>query len=134
MATRTRALARVPYRISTPRPIVIRAAAPAPAKRRHRGRARTGGGDRGLLSKSRVGILTGAAIVGFLQRQKLPLPELPILGQTGTIGIAAYLLSDGGKNKLLDEVATAALAIAAYQLGSTGSVVGEDVAGYVAGV
>ena len=88
------------------------------------------GSGRGLFEGKRMGIMMGGFAVGMIQKSGVAIPELPFLGQAGTIGVAAYFLSGGGRNKLADEVATAALAIAAYELGSTGKIVGGD---YVAG-
>jgi hypothetical protein len=113
----------------TPRPIVIRT--PAPVVKHHKkGRKHHGGGGSlglgGLMSKQRIGIVTGAFVVGLLEKQGLmqQLPALPFIGRTGTIGVGAYILSNGGRNRLADDVCTAALVIAAHELGSTGSVVG----------
>jgi hypothetical protein len=111
------------YRRS-PKPVVIRTTKLVKPKRRHHSSG--GGFGRGLMDKKRLGIVIGGAAVGFLQKQNMKLPELPILGQAGTIGLAAYFLSNNGKNKLADEICTAALTIAAYEYGSTGKVVGED--------
>jgi hypothetical protein len=133
MAKHSRALRIV--RHSSIRPIVIRAPTPMKKFKKHHHRR---GGSRGLMSKERMAVVVGGLAVGFMQKQKLPLPTLPMLGEAGTIGLAAYLLSDGGKHKLADEICTAALTVAAYEFGSTGTVVGQeapgfDGVGYVAG-
>jgi hypothetical protein len=127
------------YRPSMPKPIVIRTTKIQKAKRHHR-RHHHGGsfGLGGLMSHQRLGIVAGALAFGFLEKQALfaSLPSLPMIGKSGTIGLAAYLLSNGGKNKLADDIATAAFVIAAHELGSTGTIVGEespDLSGYVAG-
>lgn len=124
----------VPFRMTPPRPIVVRSTKIVKAKVKHH--KKHGGASRGLTDKRRMGIVVGGLAVGFIQKQGIKLPELPLLGQAGTIGLAAYLVSDGGKNKLADEICTAALTIAAYELGSTGSIVGEDEGGggFVGGV
>lgn len=135
--TRSRSLAlyRAP-RVA--RPMVIRTTVIKKAKRHHH-RRHGGGGVRGLMSKERMGIVAGAFVVGLLEKQGImaSLPKLPLIGTTGTIGVAAYLLSDGGKNRLADEVCTAALVLAAHSLSATGSIVGGDYGdgdvGYVAG-
>jgi hypothetical protein len=128
------------YRPSSPKPIVIRTTKVVKAKRHHRRHHGHGGGLGlgGLMSKQRMGIVAGALAFGFLEKQAMfqSLPSLPMIGKSGTIGLGAYLLSDGGKNKLADDICTAALVIAAHELGSTGSIVGgeEDPSiGYVAG-
>lgn len=127
-------------RYSTPKPIVIRTTKVVKAKKHHHRRGGGGGGLAlgNLMSKQRMGIVAGALAVGFLEKQGFMsnLPSLPFIGRTGTIGLGAYLLSNGGKNKLADEICTAALVIAAHELGSTGTIVGgQDAAdiGYVAG-
>jgi hypothetical protein len=118
------------------KPIVIRTVAPKPVKHHKRHSSHASGG---LMNKERMGIVLGGFAVGFLQKQGIKLPALPVLGEAGTIGLAAYFLSGGGKNKLASEICTAALAVAAYELGSTGAVVGQGdvdgnfVQGYVAG-
>lgn len=127
-----RALAR--HRV--PRPIVIRT--PAPVKHHKHGKRRGGGGVRGLMNKERMGIAVGAFIVGVLEKQGImnSLPALPVIGRTGTIALAAYMLSDNGRNRLASEVCSAALAVAAHELASTGAIVGgQDFSGvdYVAG-
>jgi hypothetical protein len=126
----------IPFRPAV-KPIVIRTTKVVKSKKRHHKAARHGG--RGLTDPKRMGIIVGGFAVGMIQKQGLPLPKLPFLGEAGTIGLAAYFLSDGGKNKLADEICTAALTIAAYELGSTGSIIGADepangFPGYVAGV
>jgi hypothetical protein len=111
----------------TPRPLIMRLPAPIvkvkkPKHRRHG----SGGGGRDLMNKERMGIVVGSFAVGILEKQKLldSLPALPFIGKTGTIGVGAYLLSNKGKNRLADEVCTAALVIAAHELASTGTIVG----------
>lgn len=130
------ALAR--YAPRMPKPIVIKTTKVVKAK--HRRGHRHGGGSAlgGLTNKTRMGIIAGAFAVGVLEKQGIMqnLPALPFIGRTGTIGVAAYLISNGGRNKLADEICTAALVIAAHELASTGSILGgqesPDV-GYVAG-
>jgi len=123
----------VPYRHR--KPIIIRQTKIVKAKRRHHHR---GGGMSlgGLFSSQRMGVIAGALAYGFLEKQAFfqSLPSLPLIGKTGTIAVAAYLLSNGGRNKLANDISIAAFAIAANQLGSQGSITGEDPSiGYVAG-
>jgi hypothetical protein len=127
----------VPFRPAQFRPIVIRNTKVVKPKKHHHSR-KSSGGNRGLTDPKRMGIIVGGFAVGMIQKQGLPLPKLPFVGEAGTIGLAAYFLSDNGKNKLADEICTAALTIAAYELGNTGAIVGgEEVegstGGYVAG-
>jgi len=129
----------VPFRPAV-KPIVIRTTKVVKSKHR-KGMKKHVGSGRGLTDPKRMGIVVGGFAVGMIQKQGLPLPKIPFLGEAGTIGLAAYFLSDGGKNKLADEICTAALTIAAYELGSTGSIVGgagdepaNGFPGYVSGV
>jgi hypothetical protein len=121
------------------KPIVIRTTKVVKAKKKSRGHRHHGGGlVGGLMNKTRIGIVAGAFAVGVLEKQNImsQLPALPFIGRTGTIGVAAYLLSGGGRNRLADEICTAAFALAAHELATTGTVVGADGSpdvGYVAG-
>lgn len=136
--TKSRALALRP----TARPTIIKMPAPKiiKPKRHHRRHHGHGGGMGGLMSKTRMGMVAGAFAVGILEKQGFmqSLPKLPVIGGIGTIGVAAYLLSDHGRNHLADNIATAAFMLAAHELASTGTIVGgeaqppQDV-GYVAG-
>ncbi len=110
-------------RPSSFRPIVIRAPSPIKHVKTHK-KKHHGSSHRGLMHKERMGIVAGGFAVGLIQKQGIPLPKLPFLGEAGTIGVAAYFLSDNGKNRLADEICTAALSIAAYELGATGTIVG----------
>ena len=121
-----RALARTRH---TVKPIVVKVPAAAKAVKHHGKRAarHAGGGFRGLFSPKRMGLMVGALGVGFLEKQGMmqQLPALPLIGRTGTIGVAAALLS-GGKPGIVDDIATAALVIAAHELGSTGTIQGSE--------
>jgi hypothetical protein len=134
---RRHSAALVPYRVSSPKPIVIRTTKVVKAKH-HRKHHRSSGGMGGMLgnfaSKERIGIAAGAFALGYIQKQNWNIPKLPVLGETGTIALGAHLISDGGRNKLAADICTAALAVAAYTLANTGSIVGEEGVGYVAGV
>lgn len=134
--TRSKAMTLRPFTMSAPKPIVLKQTRIVHTKTKHHRKGRHHGGMRGLVDPARIGIVVGGAAVGFLQKQNLNIPHLPMLGQAGTIGLAAYLLSDGGKNRIADEICTAALTVAAYELGSTGSIVGQDMdpsTGFVSG-
>lgn len=141
------ALAR-PITMSAPRPIVLKQTKVVHQKAKHKkGHRRSGGGllgglgssAGGLLSKNRIGVALGAAAFGLLEKQTFfaSIPALPIIGKAGTIALGAYFLSDGGKNALANDICTAALAVAAHELASTGSIQGGepdvDGAQYVAG-
>jgi|SRR5579872_233652 len=125
------------YRPSAPKPIVIRTTKVVKHKKHHRRHHGSGFGLGGLMNKQRIGIVAGALAFGFLEKQALfqQLPSLPLIGKAGTVGLAAYLLSNGGKNALANDIATAAFVIAAHEFGSTGTIVGDEAPGigYVAG-
>jgi len=112
-----------------PKPIVIRTT-PAKVKHHRKGHKRGGGRFGGLLGPHKMGIAMGAAALGFIQKQNIAIPKLPLLGEAGTIGLIAWFLSDNGRNKFLDDVATASFAVAAYELGSTGTITGEAAPGF----
>lgn len=125
MATKTRSSAKIiPFRHSYPKPIIVRTVAAKPVH--HRKPQHGKSGSRGLLSPSRTAIMVGGFAVGLIQKMGWQLPKLPLIGEAGTIGIGAYFLSNDGRNKLADEICTAALTIAAYELGSTGQIIGGD--------
>ena len=122
-------------RASSPKPIVIRTTKVVKAKHHKRHGRRHGGGVSSLFSKDRMMTVGAGFAVGALEKMTFVqnLPSLPFLGKTGTLGVAALLFSDGGRNKTADDIATAALTIAGYMMGSTGSIVGDGGGDYVAG-
>jgi len=126
--THTRSHSRALTRVArAPKPIVIRTTKIVKAKHR-KGHRRSGGGiTGGLFSKDRVTTVSAGFAVGMLEKMDFVknLPHLPFLGTTGTIGVAAFLLSDNGRNRMADDIATAALTVAGYMMGSTGAIVGE---------
>ena len=109
-------------------PLVIRTPTPVVKVKKtktkhHKGGHRGGNGD--IFSHKRTALMIGAFAVGVLEKQGIMtnLPALPFIGRTGTIGIAAHMFS-GGRAGLADDISTAALVIAAHELGSTGSIIG----------
>jgi len=132
-----RSSALVPFRMTAPKPIIVRQTKTiVKHAKRKGGHSRGGGMLGGLTDAKRIGIVVGGAALGFIQKQGLSLPKLPLLGEAGTIGLIAYLVSDGGRNKLADEICTASLTVAAYELASTGTIAGvdgPDVDGFVSG-
>lgn len=117
---------------SAPRPIVLKQTkiVKAKSKKHHKGRGRSGGAFSlgNFASADRVGIAIGSFLTGKILTSDWGknLPSVPVLGRTGALALGAYFFSDGGRNRIADDVCTAALAIAGYSLGSTGSIVGED--------
>jgi hypothetical protein len=122
-----------------PKPVIIRTTKVIKAKHKHR-RGGGGGGGLGLgklFSDKRMQVAAAGLAVGFLEKQPFyaQIPALPFIGKKGTIAVASLII--GGK--LAEDVGTAALLLAAYELGNTGKVSGDYVAGehegigYVAG-
>lgn len=129
--TKTRSHSRA-LTYSAPRaikPVVIRTTKVVKPKHKHRrggGRGLLGGLGGGLLSQNRTQMVAAGAVVGFIDKSGWNVPKLPYVGEHGTIAVAAYLLSGGGKNRLADNVCTAALVLAGYEFAKTGSIVGGD--------
>jgi hypothetical protein len=70
-----------------------------------------------------------AAVYGYAAKSGLfnALPTIPVLGRTGSIAVIAYLASKNGvMPKYSRRIAQIAATIAGYQLGSVGSVSGDD--------
>jgi len=125
--TKTTSRKIVPFRIATPRPIIVRQTKIMKPKHKKHGRHhRRGSGLGGFASAERIGIGIGAYALGYVQKQNWAIPSLPVLGKTGTIALIAHFISDGGKNKLAADIATAALAVAGFTLATTGAIVGGD--------
>lgn len=111
----------VPYRAV--KPIVIRTTKVVKHKRKHH---RSGGGVGGLFGGNKGKVMMGAFLLGLIQKQGFAssLPTIPFLGQTGSIGLAAHFL--GGRSPLAQDIATAAFAVAAWEMGHDGHIIGED--------
>lgn len=73
-----------------------------------------------------MGVAVGSLALGFIEKQSIQFPTLPVVGRTGTIALAAYFL--GGKQKpgLLRDICIAATALAAHEFGQKGSIAGDD--------
>ena len=118
------------FPVRAPAP-VIRIAAPRalPAKKTHR---RKGGASTGITGKTLIGAGIGGAALGFIEKTFPNLPTMPIIGRTGTIAIAAYMISKRGGGGIARDIALAAAVLTGYQIGKTGTVAG-DVMGDVMG-
>jgi hypothetical protein len=68
-------------------------------------------------------------VLGMVDKSGTTLPTVPFLGRAGTVAVAALFLGKG--RGLWGDVALAAAAIAGYEMGSTGKIAGDDVAGIV---
>jgi hypothetical protein len=121
-----------PIMFKAPRPIVLRAKTrivhKKPKKKHHRHHTKSLLG--GFLTQKQINAALGGGALGFIKKTfGASLPTVPVIGQNGTVALAAYLLR--GKFPLADDICTAALVVSMYQLGSEGKV--EGVEGYVAG-
>lgn len=115
---------------SSPAPI-IRVAAPraAPIRRHQRRRRSHGGGSHagGLVSNESFQMAIGGAVYGFAVKSGIvaKLPEIPLLGRTGTAAIILDYWSRHGGGRFARSAAHAAAAIAGYQLGADGKISGD---------
>jgi len=130
MAARRRARTRVS---TGPGNDIVVVNAPAPVARRSGGTIRrrrrrrsssAGGGSSGASYKNKL-IQTGIGGFGYGVIEKFvgdKIPEIPILGKSGTIALGCYFL--GRNNAMIRDVGVAAAAIAGYSFGKTGTVSG----------
>jgi hypothetical protein len=120
---------RTVYRSSPRRaaaPIVIRtSSAPVKHKKRRRSSGGSVGGD-SLTSKENMALATGALALGFIDRQGMKIPTVPILGRAGTIAVGGILLGKQLHLPIATKIGKAALVIALYELGKEGKVSGVD--------
>ena len=83
----------------------------------------------GLVSNESIQMAIGGALYGFAVKSGLvaKLPEIPVLGRTGTAAILLDYWSRHGGGMLAHRAARAAAAIAGYQLGAEGKISGDFV-------
>ncbi len=103
-----------------PQTIVVRQAASKPAKKK-------GGHRRGHQSAEKVlmGMAMGGFALGFVDKSGTSIPTIPLLGRAGTIALAAHFIGKG-RPGLLTDIRNAAAAVAAYEMGSTGKIAGDE--------
>jgi hypothetical protein len=95
-------------------------------RRRSRRRSSGGGGGGSAGIQSRIQrTVAGGFAYGLLIKNFPSLPRLPLLGRSGTVAAAVWLLKP--KNQLLQDLGIAAAAIAGASFGETGTVSGDDV-------
>lgn len=113
---------------SSPAPI-IRVSAPrsAPVKRHRRKSSASHSRGGGIVSNETVQMAIGGALYGFAVKSGLvaKLPEIPLLGRTGTAAILLDYWSRHGGGQMAHRAARAAAAIAGYQLGAEGKIQGD---------
>jgi hypothetical protein len=70
-----------------------------------------------------VGVAVGGLAYGLLEKSAgESIPELPLIGKSGTVALAIYFL--GGSNQIINDIGIAAAAIAGYSLGKEGKISG----------
>jgi len=72
-----------------------------------------------------MGIVIGGLIYGFAEAKMTSLTPIPILGKVGTVALACHFLGKG-KAGIITDVRNAAAAIAGYEMGSKGSISGDE--------
>jgi len=123
-----RSHSRAIVRVKAVKPIVLRQTKIVHAKRHHKrgGRGMLGGLLGGGGPEMKVAM--GGAALGFIHKQfGAQLPHMPMVGTNGTIALVAYFLR--GKVPFASEVASAAIAVSAYEFASTGAISGDYVTG-----
>jgi len=126
-----RALAPIPVAA----PIVIRETTTAA---RHGGKHGGKGGRKGhkrpSLEKTVMALALGGLAMGFLDKMTRPdasgkkaldIPTIPVIGKAGTLAVATHFFGKGAPGVVTD-VRNAAIVIAAYEWGSTGSIAGDE--------
>lgn len=130
MAARRRALAITPARAPTIRVVTaapvaprVRAAVVRGARRAASAAGRAAWDEKHTLAAVAAGGLLGLAVKNNWIQQ---LPTVPAIGRIGTIGVALWAIGKYGRNRVARHAASGVLAVAAYQLGVSGSVTGDD--------
>lgn len=77
-------------------------------------------------NKHRFGAIAAGFALGYMQKNGWSLPAIPMLGQAGTLAVAAYFGGKWMKSRMLSHAATGLAAVAAYELGKDGSIAGYD--------
>lgn len=100
----------------------------APPRRRRKSNG--GGGGGGLLGGNNAIIAIGVAstVIGLAEQAGLlaKLPAVPLVGRKGLLAIGAYYYSKHGGGKLARDIAIAAAALSGYELGTKGSISGNN--------
>ena len=112
-----------------PPPMQTRSAAPifvAPARRAPARRSRGGGGAVHHGARVRKAVAIGGVILGYASKNVEAYKKVPqVMGsRLITIAIAGHLAADKYRGGYIDHIATAAVAIAAFNVGKAGSLSG----------
>ena len=80
------------------------------------------------MSSQGIDVAIGGALYGFAVKQGWveKLPAIPLVGRTGTAAILLHFWAKRGGGDMVRKAATAAAVIAGYQLGSQGTITGDD--------
>jgi hypothetical protein len=97
-----------------------RARAVTTKRRRRRATGPSLGGASFQNKMMAVGL--GGLIYGFVEKQWPDMPEIPVVGKSGTIAIACYFF--GPRSGIVRDIGLAAASIAGYTFGKTGEVSG----------
>jgi len=90
-------------------------------KRHHRRKGASSGSGRSIVT-----FAIGGAAVGFIEKQNLPIPTIPMLGKKGTIAVLAYFWAKNGGPKIMWDIALAGAVLSGYQLAKDGRIDGDD--------
>jgi hypothetical protein len=129
--------ARTAHRTSTtsiiraPAPIIRVSAPRAMTKHKKKHHRRSGAANGGSVGKRATATFVGGWILAYIDKNFPQLPVIPMLGKAGTIAGGAYLLATKMHVKFAADVCLAASAVAGYELGSTGKIIGDGVVSQV---
>lgn len=96
--------------------VVYRKAAPIVKK------GASAAGRAALEEKHTIAAILSALALGYAEKEGVEIPSIAGLGKAGTAGTAAFIVAKVSKSRTARHVATGLLCVAAYQLGSTGSI------------
>jgi hypothetical protein len=122
----------VPYQFQprAPAPIVITKTRTVHAKPKKTGKHRRHGGSSAITPERLMKIVAGGFVAGFAEKSfGAMLPTIPLLGRKGSVLIALYFIAKNSRVDLLKDATIAMAGISGYELGSTGKLSGEDLAG-----
>ncbi len=87
-------------------------------------RGATAAAKHAIEEKHTIAAIVAAAALGYAEHSGIAIPNLPLLGKAGTLGVAAFALAKATNNRTARHVATGLLAVAAYELGKQGRIEG----------
>lgn len=77
-----------------------------------------------MSKKSALGVAIAGFILGHVDKAGTAIPTIPMLGRAGTVAVGLYFL--GPKAGIMRDAMMAAAAIAGYEMGSTGKILGQE--------